>query len=225
MKHVINLVRLLFLGVFILLLVSGKNMLWFGIFGLSLLLALGLGRIYCSYACPMNTLMNPTDWLAKKLNIKTNKTPKWLGSGKLGWVFLIASIGLMIFSQRVLQKNIPILLIWIVVSILVTIRYKPAVFHNLICPFGVLQRTFGRFAYVSERVDKDNCIGCKKCEPVCPSTSIVVDELDKKAEIETSLCFQCTNCVQVCPTDCISYTKNKYSVQTKGPQKEKQINS
>lgn len=225
MKHVINLVRLLFLGVFIFLLINGKNMLWFGIFGLSLLLALGLGRLYCGYACPMNTLMIPTDWLAKKLNIKTDKTPKWLSSGKLGWIFLIVSIALMIFSQKVLQKNIPLLLIWIVVSILVTIRYKPAVFHNLICPFGVLQKTFGKFAYFSERVDKDNCIGCKKCEQVCPSIAILVDESDKKAEIETSLCFQCTNCVQVCPMDCISYTKDSYSVENESAQNEENINS
>lgn len=57
----------------------------------------------------------------------------------------------------------------------------------------------------SERVNKSGCIGCKKCEKVCPSEAIEV-KADKKAEVETSLCFQCTNCVQVCPTDCISYT-------------------
>lgn len=207
MKHIINLIRIIFLGVFIFLLVIGKNMLWFGVFGISLVLAIVFGRLYCGYACPMNTLIIPTDWIAKKLKLKTDKTPKWLSSGKLGWVSLIASIAIMIVSKRLLHKNIPILLIWIVVAILVTLRYKPAVFHNLICPFGVLQKTFGRFAIFTERVDKSGCIGCKKCEKVCPSASIIVDKSEKKAEIETSLCFQCTNCVQVCPTNCINYTK------------------
>ena len=207
MKHLINLIRILFLVVFIFLMANGKNMLWFGVLGISLLLAVVFGRLYCGYACPMNTLMIPTDWIAKKINIQTDKTPKWLSSGKFGWISLIASIGIMIFSKRVLQKNIPVLLIWIVVSVLVTLRYKPAVFHNLICPFGVLQKAFGKFAIFSERVDKSECIGCNKCEKVCPSAAIEVDQSDKNAEIETSLCFQCTNCVQVCPTDCISYTK------------------
>ncbi|TAH74717.1 MAG: 4Fe-4S binding protein [Anaerolineaceae bacterium] len=209
MKHIINLVRLLFLGIFIFLLVVGKNILWFGVFGLSLILAVVFGRLYCGYACPMNTLMLPTDWIAKKLNIQTDKMPKWLSSGKFGWVTLIGSIAIMILSKRVLHKNIPILLIWIVVAILITLRYKTAVFHNLICPFGVLQKTFGKFAIFSERVDKSECIGCKKCEKVCPSTAITVNKSDKKAEIKTSLCFQCTNCVQVCPTDCIHYSRNK----------------
>lgn len=205
-KHIINLIRILFLGIFIFLLVSGKNMLWFALFGVSLIVAIVFGRVFCGYVCPMNTLMIPTEWISKKLKIQTDKTPKWLSSGKFGWVTLIGSIAIMILGKRVLNKNIPIILIWLVLAILVAIRYKPAVFHNLICPFGVLQKVFGRFAIFSERVDKSKCIGCKKCEKVCPSAAIEVDESDKKAEIDRSLCFQCTNCVQVCPTDCIHYS-------------------
>lgn len=208
-NHLITLIRILFLGVFIFLMMKGKNVLWFGIFGASLILAVIFGRLYCAYACPMNTFMIPTEWISKKLNIQSDKVPKWLSSGNFGWVTLVLSLGVMIFSKRILNKNIPVLLILIAISILVTLRYKPAIFHNLICPFGVLQKTFGKFAIFSERVNKSECIGCKKCEKVCPSTAIVVNKSDKKAEIKTSLCFQCTNCVQVCPTNCIQYGKIK----------------
>jgi Fe-S-cluster-containing hydrogenase component 2 len=92
-------------------------------------------------------------------------------------------------------------------SILITFRYKPAVFHNLICPFGALQRSFGRFARLSEKVDKDACVGCKLCEKACPSNAIVVSSEDKKALINTSLCHQCIKCQQVCPKDAIHYSK------------------
>lgn len=205
MKYIINGVRILFLGLFLFLVINGKMMLWLALFAVSLVAALFFGRIYCGYACPMNTLMIPTEWISKKFKLQTDKTPKWLQSGKIGWISLGASLVLMIIGQKVLHRNIPILLIWLVTSVIITLRYKPAVFHNLICPFGVLQKLFGKSAWYSEKVDQSGCIGCKLCEKVCPSDAIKV--MDRKAKIDTSLCLQCTNCVQVCPKDTIHYTK------------------
>ena len=189
------------------LIARGKMMLWLGLFATSLLAALIFGRVYCGYACPMNTLMIPTEWISKKLKLQSSKKPKWLKSGKFAWFSLIGSIALMLVFRIVLDKNIPILLIWLGIAVLLTLRYKPAVFHNLICPFGAIQKVFGRFAKFSEKVNKESCIGCKLCEKVCPSEAIEVKSIDKKAKIETSLCLQCTNCQQVCPKNAIHYSK------------------
>ncbi|MGI6298550.1 MAG: 4Fe-4S binding protein [Saccharofermentanales bacterium] len=75
------------------------------------------------------------------------------------------------------------------------------------CPFGPLQKVFGKRAFVSERVNHDTCIGCKKCEKPCPTGAILVNPETKKATINTADCLQCTNCQQVCPTKAISYRK------------------
>lgn len=209
MKYAINIIRILFLMLFIILLVNGKMMLWLALFAASLLVALLFGRIYCGYICPMNTLMIPIEWLSKKLKIQTKKSPKWLKNGYFTWISLIISIAAMLLSKRFLQINLPILPIWLFLSLLVTLRYKPEVFHNLICPFASLQKAFGRFALFSERVNKDKCIGCKLCEKVCPSQAVTVNTNENKAEINTALCLQCTSCSQACPEDAISYRKNK----------------
>ena len=203
-----TLIRWFFFGLFLFFILNAKMMVWLALFGICLLLATLFGRIYCGYVCPMNTLMIPTEVISKKLKLQTDNTPSLLQSDNLGWASLGISIGLMVFFQKILNKNMPILIIWLIASVLITLRYKPSVFHNKICPFGVIQKIFGRYARYSENVDQNNCIGCKKCEKVCPSEAIKVKE-DKKAYINTEYCFECTNCVSICPTNTISYTKTK----------------
>ena len=209
MKYITNIIRILFLALFIFLLANGKVLLWLALFAVSLVAALIFGRVYCGYACPMNTLMIPIEWLSKKLKLQTADTPKpkWLKNGYFTWITLGISVAVMLLSKRLLHIDLPILPFWLVMSILITLRYKPAVFHNLICPFGALQRSFSRFARLSEKVDKDACVGCKLCEKACPSNAILVSSEDKKAMIKTELCHQCTNCRQVCPKDAIHYSK------------------
>ena len=163
-KTWITVIRIAFFGIFLFLMLIGKPFIWLALYGLSLILALFFGRIYCGFMCPISTVMGPAEFLSKKMSIQTDKTPKWLSSGVFAWIFLALSIALMLIFKKALKIDLPIIPIWIAVGFLVTLRYKPHVFHNLICPFGTLQGIFGRKPLFSKKVDKETCIGCRLCE-------------------------------------------------------------
>lgn len=204
-KYFIWGIRLLFFGLFIFLTVKGEMMLWLGLFALSLLAILLFGRIYCSYVCPMNTIMIPVNALSKRLKLKKQGTPKWLKSGTIAWAALLLSVAVILLSKRILHINIPILLIWLIFSAVITFFYAPAVFHNLICPFGVLQKLFARFALFHKKVDSSLCIGCGLCEGSCPTAAINVNPENNKAQIDKASCLQCRSCLEACPKKAIQY--------------------
>lgn len=206
-KTLITFIRLMFFAIFALLILNGKMVFWLAIFAVSLVTELVYGRFYCGFLCPMNTVMIPTNWLARRMKIQTDKVPAWLKSGKVAWALLAVSLVSMVLLKRLRDVNFPILPVLLVLSVLMTLRFRPSVFHNLLCPFGAIQKLFSRKPILSHRVNPQACIGCKRCEEVCPSLAIVVTVADHKAHVSDYLCHQCTNCQQVCPTSAIHYAK------------------
>ena len=72
------------------------------------------------------------------------------------------------------------------------------------------------FALTKDMAGDENCIGCKKCEKVCPSDVITMTTVKKPSPItgkprgyvtdftlNLQGCIICELCVQVCPTDAI----------------------
>ena len=108
-------IRGIFLLLFIVLIFTGNMMLWFGLFVASMILAVFFGRIYCGYVCPMNTLMEPTQWFSKKLKLQSNNIPKWLYSDKISLIVLIICVLTMIIFKKLFSMNVPILLILLIV--------------------------------------------------------------------------------------------------------------
>ena len=50
-------------------------------------------------------------------------------------------------------------------------------------------------------VDKDTCVGCEACIPVCPVEAISMK--DEAAVIDQDLCTECEACIAECPVEAI----------------------
>lgn len=51
----------------------------------------------------------------------------------------------------------------------------------------------------------DKCKQCLLCYPVCPDTSILIDEEGKRTEFDFDHCKGCGVCVKVCPFKAIDF--------------------
>ena len=89
-----------FLFLFFFLLRSRDLQKWFLIFGIGLVGALFLGRFYCGWICPMETLFRPINWLYSKLRVKRLKVPAISKNNVFRWSILFLFLLLIILHSR-----------------------------------------------------------------------------------------------------------------------------
>jgi pyruvate ferredoxin oxidoreductase delta subunit len=54
---------------------------------------------------------------------------------------------------------------------------------------------------------QEKCKQCLLCYPVCPDTSILIDENGKRTEFDYDHCKGCGVCVKVCPFKAIDFVE------------------
>lgn len=151
MKKTVRILRPLFFVLFFVLVRQQALIIWLGLYALSLVFPALFGkRLYCTAVCPMNTLMLGIVWLKGKLGRLDKPTPKWLKSGWLAYVSLGITVALFIISRKLLGRDLPVMLFWIIAAGGITFVYHPDVFHDLVCPYGVFQRMLARVSILSE---------------------------------------------------------------------------
>ncbi|PKL20614.1 MAG: hypothetical protein CVV48_12050 [Spirochaetae bacterium HGW-Spirochaetae-4] len=207
--HIYTLSRLVFLTLFIFLVSTGQFQLWLLVYIGGVLVSPILGRVYCGYACPMNTVMRPVEKISRKLGVQRQRLPRWLVNPHLRYVMLVAIVATMALGRGVLGKEIPILPILFVLSVAVTFFMKASIWHNSLCPYSLLLGLGGRFARYSRTVEESSCARTNRCVKVCPVGAVTLSGNEGKARIDAAKCLQCEDCTDICPKSAISYVKKK----------------
>lgn len=122
---------------------------------------------FCKYICPAGTLEGGIPLLLKNETLR--QAAGFLFSWKFG-VMLAILLGAVFISRC---------------------------FCRYLCPLGAVYALFNRFALYQMQVDHARCIGCGKCDPVCPMA------LDVRKEITGGECIRCGRCKAVCPAKAI----------------------
>lgn len=78
-------------------------------------------------------------------------------------------------------------------------------FCNTICPVGSTLGIFSRYSLFHFEIDTDLCVNCRKCEKVCKSECINLND----HVVDGSRCVACFNCVDACDSDAIRYTTRR----------------
>ena len=123
---------------------------------------------FCKYICPAGTLEG-------------------------GLPLLIANAQLRAMAGALFTWKVLVLAAVIIGAVLI-----PRFFCRYLCPLGAFYSLFSRFALYRMELDASSCIGCGKCEEVCPMAVRVTRELENSPE-----CIRCGRCKAVCPAGAI----------------------
>ena len=196
----------------------------FVVFGLMLLSALLLGRLWCAWVCPAAGLqevcliINDKPTLGGKLNwVKWGIWIPWIG---VIAIMAIAAGGyhtvdLLHLTETGVSVDEPIkyMMYYIVLGVFLVLSLvagRRAACHYIcwMAPFMIIGRKLRnlfRWPALRLTADTDKCASCKICTRNCPM-SLDVNQMVQKGAMENSECILCGTCIDGCPNDVIAYS-------------------
>lgn len=182
------------------------------------LLALFLGRVFCSWLCPVTFILEIFDRLRKAFTGKKYIANALLVAKKVLWFTLIAELVLsMILGAPVfvflsppglVGREIMMLVFFktfafeggILILILFLELLTRRFFCRSFCPLGALLAFIGRSRKLQVKTVNENCTDCGICSRVCP-----MGLNPQIGEGESAYCWNCGECLDSCHFDALHF--------------------
>lgn len=188
------------------------------IIGAALILALYLllGRIWCSWLCPINMVTDLAGWLRNKLGITNTFALKRNTRYAVMVLALVLSVltGVAAFEWvspiSMMHRGIVFGLGFGWTAILGIFLFDLLILKHgwcgHICPLGAFYSITGKAAQLRIAFDTPTCTHCGECAKVCPEPQVL--NLKKASEagmVASGECTNCGRCIKVCPEDTLKF--------------------
>ncbi len=174
-----------------------------------------VGRVYCSYFCPVGFVQDiakrVSDFFKIKKTVSNNNYTLRIfilflclfllvkQSFYYGYLDHFSNFGrvLGLFYTPSLSALIPGIIFLLIITLLPV--FYPRWFCRNLCPSGALFEIFGKRALFSISNSK-KCNACSVCESICPTLCI------KEGDIEYDMCINCFECIEICPKKALQFS-------------------
>ncbi len=175
-----------------------------------------VGRCYCAVICPLGIFQDVIIWLRRRFKpvkrFTYSKERMWLRYGVLALIIICIAAGiqgvvLLVAPYSAYGRMVALAagksLAWPLIVVagvtfvgLVVLAWTSGrAWCSNICPVGTLLGSVSRYSMLRIAIDKDKCIGCRKCERTCRASCI---DIPGGKVIDSSRCVNCFDCIGVC---------------------------
>jgi ferredoxin-type protein NapH len=181
-----------------------------------------LGRVYCSWVCPVNMVTDFASWLRSRLGIKAGAHV----SRDLRYWLLLATLLLPLVSGVIVWELVnPVSILhrgllfgmttgWLIIMMVFVIDFLVSrrAWCGHICPMGAFYSLAGKWAILRvSATRRQQCNDCMDCFAVCPEPQVIKPAL-KGAEnaqgpvISDAHCTNCARCLDVCTKNVFEFS-------------------
>ncbi|HEY9200267.1 MAG TPA: quinol dehydrogenase ferredoxin subunit NapH [Gammaproteobacteria bacterium] len=181
-----------------------------------------LGRVYCSWVCPLNMVTDFASWLRNRLGIKTGS---YVSRDMRYWLLLAVMLLPVISGVMVWELVNPVSLLhrglifgmsagWLMIAMvfLIDLLVSRRAWCGHICPMGAFYSLLGKWPLLRVSAKRrTQCNDCMDCYAVCPEPQVIKPAL-KGAEqghgplILDAHCTNCARCLDVCSKDVFEFS-------------------
>lgn len=176
-----------------------------------------LGRVFCSWVCPVNLIVDFASLIRNKMGFKNSKfliLPKNLRYFVLALVLILSfMLSLPVFESfsyiGIVHRGIIFATSsWLFIAFIlfcIDAFLSPRAICSHFCPLGAFYAVVGRFAMLKIKHDVQKCTKCYECINICPEKQVLWMIGKESASVKSGECIRCARCIEVCEDNALNF--------------------